>query len=947
MSWSRALTLFGCVSLLAACSDKSDNPFSFSGTPGGGGENIEDDSTDSGSPDTAGDTSDTDDSAEPEDTGTYSVPEGELDEPGDYTGGEPEPDGTVEIDLTDISGDSNQDHEYYLVLVNTGDELSYELSFKPTDSDDEKKKGVAPPAPPAKKTVTKAPSPARQKLRDSISSGQTSTYTPPVGPPPPLASADIGVTQDDFRVRNDLEDEESIGYITATLWAVSSSVAIWVDDDQPIDWDYDCDGVIDQYDANGNAYGFDNCDLQTVADVVDINIIPNLTGYFGDVSDVDNNGLINIVITPILNQLPLDSDDEDVQSSFIGSYADPEVDLNERTEDNSNSNEQEVIFAFAPDPYGFYNIYTQTTIEEYVDVEILAQVSQSLYRLISYNQHVLVEEGEVEDAWVREGMSLLAMDLVGFGAVNHAEAWDYLDATHLFALTSAEDEGAFPTEPYGAQYLFFRWVADVAGTGALAGLVQTSEIGTDNIEAGLADYISSADKGKFRAKSSSDSVDMDELVLMWQVAMLSTGLTNDAGDPLVSESAYPPFLDAEIISAPISNPSAGDLYGANGYQSGINLRGDNLYVEGGISADPTADPSKQVRLSNSDYFNHIFGEEFFGYIAESYAAQVIRLGNVPYDAATLEIRASSSDYLPLVIRKDDPAAVDYVVELSPSPTDVNLLSLPELPVDGSPIYAIGDISGTGYTASIDEDGVETVEKVYDTDLWFLDLSDRAGAEEIEVAVWLDRRYGEDSGSIDLDDPWLAVVPSAYVAIPSVTTTTSDSCSAGYTFAYPASVLEHLYYQLFPSSVSFSDAGSAEDTGDIDSGSALGDFDPCGELADETPTCDEDWDRDGVLDADEPQPNTFLEQLQTMQCTIVGGDLTGITPADSTIFDLDERDSDEDPSYNRQLNLGGTSAEEGEGAYLVTTLTGGGTYIIVVGAGDGSGSYELTVQQVIE
>jgi hypothetical protein len=299
-----------------------------------------------------------------------------------------------------------------------------------------------------------------------------------------------------------------------------------------------------------------------------------------------------------------------------------------------------------------------------------------------------------------------------------------------------------------------------------------------------------------------------------------------------------------------------------------------------------------------------------------------------------------------VVRWSDPVD-NYAIESSPSPTDVNLLSLPALPLDGKPIYAIGGISDVGYTASIDIEGAEEVQKVYDTDLWYLDLTDRESAEEVTVAIWMDRRYGETAGTIDLEDPWLAVVPSAYVAIPSVTTTNSDSCADGYSFAYPASVLDHLYYQIFPSSTSFSDAGNSDDTGSTDTGSALGDFDPCGDVAEDVTTCDTDWDRDSVLDADEPTPTTFLEQLQTMQCTLVGGDMTGITPASSDVFDDDEHDSDSDASYDRSLNLGGTSAESGEGAYIKTTLTGGGTYILVVGAGDDTGAYELTVQQVIE
>ena len=424
MSRSQVLTLFGCMTLLSACADKADNPFSYTGSSDYDGENLFDsEETDTVEADDTGGNKTTDDTGgkkKTDDTGGYEVPSGELDEPGDVSGGTPDEDGETEIDLTDISGESNQDQEFYLLLVNTGEsDLTYELNFIPSDEIEDEEKKELPPPPAAKATPSYSPSPTRQALRQSIASGQTNVYQPPVGPPSPLSAGDIGETQDDFRVRNNLEDDSEVEYITATLWAVSESVAIWVDNDQPIDWDYECDGVIDQYASNGNAYGFDNCDLQTVANVVDVNIIPNLTGYFGSVSDVDNNGLVSIVITPIINRLPLESSDEDIQSSFIGSYADPEVDLNERTKGNANSNEQEVIFAFAPDPYGFYNIYTQTTIEEYTDVEVLAQISQSLYRLISYNQHVLVYEGEMEEAWVREGLSLLAMDLVGFGAINH------------------------------------------------------------------------------------------------------------------------------------------------------------------------------------------------------------------------------------------------------------------------------------------------------------------------------------------------------------------------------------------------------------------------------------------------------------------------------------------------------------------------------------------------
>ena len=132
----------------------------------------------------------------------------------------------------------------------------------------------------------------------------------------------------------------------------------------------------------------------------------------------------------------------------------------------------------------------------------------------------------------------------------------------------------------------------------------------------------------------------------------------------------------------------------------------------------------------------------------------------------------------------------------------------------------------------------------------------------------------------------------------------------------------------------------EDTGELTADY----FDPCGEI-ESTPTlCEEDWDRDGVLDENEPQPSTFLGQVQVMQCTLAGNDPTGFLPVGVEIFDLDERDADTDPTLDRRLNVGGVSDADHEGAYLDVELVGGQQYILVVGASD-AGPYEFSVRAI--
>jgi hypothetical protein len=135
----------------------------------------------------------------------------------------------------------------------------------------------------------------------------------------------------------------------------------------------------------------------------------------------------------------------------------------------------------------------------------------------------------------------------------------------------------------------------------------------------------------------------------------------------------------------------------------------------------------------------------------------------------------------------------------------------------------------------------------------------------------------------------------------------------------------------------------------------GDFDPCGgtymgDTADTAMSgglsCALDWDGDGVLNSDEPMPVNLVEQVMVMQCTLAGGVMEDFEPVDvDDIVDQDSIDEDDDPYVDRARNLGGSSGDEAEEAYLEVSLSGGASYVIVVGAGTDTGPYELRVQQL--
>jgi hypothetical protein len=248
---------------------------------------------------------------------------------------------------------------------------------------------------------------------------------------------------------------------------------------------------------------------------------------------------------------------------------------------------------------------------------------------------------------------------------------------------------------------------------------------------------------------------------------------------------------------------------------------------------------------------------------------------------------------------------------------------------------MGTISEPGLTVVVGEDD-ETPVEVYDTDRWLLDLTDRSAFETIEVEIRAERGIENIEGDVSPWDLWLAVVDEHLLPTPTVDGTRREDCDEGDDFGYPSSLLDHLFYQMMLAPDPGADGPSSG-------------FDPCG-IPTETdtgpPTCGVDWDGDEVLDEDEPRPTTLLEQVLVSQCTLAGGDFSDVEPyAPADFIDQDSIDLDELPYIDRRQDLGGRRHATGEEAHMVTTLSGGARYVVVVGSGTETGPYTLTIREL--
>ncbi len=194
--------------------------------------------------------------------------------------------------------------------------------------------------------------------------------------------------------------------------------------------------------------------IQAMVDEFSGTTYPQVTSVFGSESDVDGDGSVLFLFTPLVNQVG------GVAGFYSSSSAIPE-------NNGGNGNLSDMMYISPDQGLNFYR-------------SLLAHEFQ---HLISFNQHVLLRPGgDSEASWLNEGMSHVTEDLVGeHTAGGNADLVEtYLAHPERFSLTG---DALLNHGIRGAAYLFLRGLVEVNGQGVLTDLSQTDQIGTANVEA--------------------------------------------------------------------------------------------------------------------------------------------------------------------------------------------------------------------------------------------------------------------------------------------------------------------------------------------------------------------------------------------------------------------------------------------------------------------------------
>ncbi len=262
------------------------------------------------------------------------------------------------------------------------------------------------------------------------------------------------------------------------------------------------------------AGGFTEDDFQVLGSMFDEQLYEVATQAFGSESDIDTNGLLLVLLTPVVNGLTPKSQ---CSSSFITGFFFP-LDLSTSAVRDERSNQAEIFYAVVPDPNGTVTCdFSKDVIQRTVPVTFVHEIQH----MISFHQHVLLRGGHTEILWLNEGMSHLSEELAAlrfrvlgdqpnfsrFAVGNLLNAFQYLENPGAaFALAS---EGSGTLIERGSAWLFLRWLIDRHGDHITRRLSETNLTGVANVEAATGVAISKLLAEWFLANYVSDLPDFE------------------------------------------------------------------------------------------------------------------------------------------------------------------------------------------------------------------------------------------------------------------------------------------------------------------------------------------------------------------------------------------------------------------------------------------------------
>ena len=248
------------------------------------------------------------------------------------------------------------------------------------------------------------------------------------------------------------------------------------------------------------AGGFTPAQLQQFGQYFDQTLYPIDTANFGPPSDLDGNGHVIMLMSPVVNGLSPSAQCQ--TQGYVAGFFNSE-DFAPVSSD-TNSNQGEIFYSIVPDPSGTASC---THSVSQVEFDIPATFLHELQHLVNFSQHVVLHNGSPEQGWLDEGLSLVAEEE---GAVHYEQLCPppncRTDPSQLFPDSAESFVQGFLYDSYeyallpdtssvtlhsdsdngfswrGGDWLLLRWLGDQTNNAVYRKLEDTYATGVPNIE---------------------------------------------------------------------------------------------------------------------------------------------------------------------------------------------------------------------------------------------------------------------------------------------------------------------------------------------------------------------------------------------------------------------------------------------------------------------------------
>ncbi len=301
---------------------------------------------------------------------------------------------------------------------------------------------------------------------------------PPAAPVGQLfAGPEVG-DKKQFWVLNDVDattdtvlTDDEFDRITATLKFVGVNSLLYIDDAAP-------------------ATGLTDADIEFLGELYDRRLLDVDLDFFGEPTDVDNNGQVIVLLSPTVNKLTPRGAAGVIVGFFFGLDLFPPNAAN--CPECRFSNGAELFYGLVPDPSGQFS--DARTRERALELLPGVMVHETQH-MINFRYEVFENSPpQLERLWLSEGMAHMAEELAGdfiFDSgdpsladdlydSNFGRALRYLQEPESASLTADEGQGSLGER--GGWWLFLRWIGDQYGDFIFRDMSQAGPDGVANVE---------------------------------------------------------------------------------------------------------------------------------------------------------------------------------------------------------------------------------------------------------------------------------------------------------------------------------------------------------------------------------------------------------------------------------------------------------------------------------